>query len=463
MVGQRHAHENTARFLDREFRQVWAVDRVTGGYHYLPDGMADQYRERAKVEWTCPVPGCDGPITTKGRTRRAHFAHLIATQHPGESEVHLAAKGMLKSWAEDRYPDYDVREEVRLKVDQFDANRQPDVLVTGSGRPIALEVEYKAFDPTLWSLKQDDLERIGVTTAWLIGHHRLRAVPDAVGPHGVAVRTTPLMRAIGARGLHVFAINPMTREVATLAGDRDFATKIHADTRYAWLWVHSLDDCEIDPTTGLATPGTRLIEAGISAEAARKAAEDERRREARERMYERLRREAEAARANRQATNRGQQPATLKVARPPRPEWVRRPSATSRWPVEQHQAWERATDRSKLLDLFGAVPEFITWHACTAEEASISALPDQWHAQVYLALIENQLPNRAVTTAMATEVVVAGGLAADNLDTRKAVAQYLTNLAQRGVLRRDGREFRTTAHGHLTPSGSRPDTLPGVP
>ena len=85
------------RFLNREFRQVWAVHRETGERVFLARGQADAVRAVAKKEWRCPVPGCVTEISTRGKSRRDHFFHVNggAGHSDGESEWHLQAKAMV--------------------------------------------------------------------------------------------------------------------------------------------------------------------------------------------------------------------------------------------------------------------------------------------------------------------------------------------------------------------------------
>lgn len=158
-------------FLDGETRQVWARDRASGDPVFIEEGTAATVRSRAKAEWECIVPGCDSPISTRGGTRRDHFFHLTAVDHPGESLNHLAAKAMLAQWATGCTVGRAVVKEEQT-VKNLDIYRRPDVLITrnGDGHRLALEVEYKWFSAEDWQRKQDDFDREGIACAWLLGH-----------------------------------------------------------------------------------------------------------------------------------------------------------------------------------------------------------------------------------------------------------------------------------------------------
>lgn len=301
MSGSRHERSDIEAFLDAEFRQVWAADRVTGEPHFLPEGQAADLRPVAKREWRCPVPGCEVEITTVGGTRRRHhFRHNNPSPHPsdGESEFHLAAKAMLAKWAGDRLPaDASVQEERWTTKDPTTSRyRIADVMVTwGSGQQTAFEVEYKNYAPEGWTLKQSDYDNHGpspITCAWLLGHLRIKR-PHHARLHVESPELVPiplLAQAWNDARRVVLAINPVTREVGTFVNMRPGEPALPAagDT-YARLVLDSIDACDLDPVRGVVTPTMVAID-----EAERRRREEEARRAAEE---ERLRLEQERRQA----------------------------------------------------------------------------------------------------------------------------------------------------------------------
>jgi hypothetical protein len=362
MAGERHTRDDVEGFLDHEFRQVWAVDRETGEYHYLEAGTAADHRKTAKTDWKCPVPGCDGRINTRGGSRRDHFYHLDDVDHAPESEFHLSAKAMLTTWASGKYPTCTVREEPTLKLADYDVIRRPDVLVTGGSRPVALEVEYKAFSEEGWAAKQSDFERIEHTCAWLIGHQRIVRATLPAGEHGPSVKTTPLMRAMGSRGMHVFAINPVARKIATLSGDPAFRTLLSQHQRVAWLWIHDLDDCALDATTGLATPGTRRITAAIEAR-------DQQARAERERL------QRQAAHDRKQAELRGARAAQSRADR------LRREQRYRQAEQAREETWNASPLRAAMLKRWGYLPPEIVEPINMPRPIYVHR--SQWQAMLY--------------------------------------------------------------------------------
>jgi hypothetical protein len=76
VTGRRHGSQAVNAFLNQEVAQVWALDRETAEPRFLDRGEADAVRAVAKERWRCPVPGCEGPISTRGGSRRDHFFHV---------------------------------------------------------------------------------------------------------------------------------------------------------------------------------------------------------------------------------------------------------------------------------------------------------------------------------------------------------------------------------------------------
>lgn len=254
------------RFLAQgETAQVWAVDERTGGYRFLPDGEAEDWREETRAYWRCPVPGCvSRAFTTAAYTKkRHHFRHTgaSASAHEGESVAHVQAKAMISSWVREVYPETEVCEE------QTFGRLRADVGVTWpTGAQVAFEVEYKTTSETDWRTKHVTYESTGTVDQWLFGHnsHHFRRVgaDDWVRP-----QTIP--QAIAERGLPVLMVNPWDRTIGTLVVDG------HPEDD---LWFHPdwvadvglrlprggdllarvipchIDDCRLDPEQGLVTP-----------------------------------------------------------------------------------------------------------------------------------------------------------------------------------------------------------------
>lgn len=353
MAGQRHTRDEVEGFLDHEFRQVWAVDRETGEYHYLDVGTAAEYRETAKARWKCPIPGCDGQINTRGGSRRDHFYHLDDHDHAPESEAHLAAKAMLRMWADQRTPDVcRVTEEKTVKDSGQSLHRRPDVFITDGQRQVAIEVEYKNFQPEAWALKHEQLRTMGIACTWLIGHTKVSSKPHAeLDTPYAEVRVSRLAQAIGRAQQHVLVVNPVTRQIGTLSGDPAFQTFVSSFDTTAWLWVHSLDDCELHPDRGIVTPGTCRIGRAVAA---------------------RRREEAKAKRAAEQqalhANNR-----TAKIERAQR---------------EQAAAWEASALYRTCIERWGEIPRVLAWHL--PNPGGVFANESYWHVVVYEALVHKK-------------------------------------------------------------------------
>lgn len=273
-------------FLNGETRQVWARDRASGEPVFIAEGSAASVRSRAKAEWACLVPGCDVPISTRGGTKRDHFFHLTAVDHPGESLNHLAAKAMLAQWATTCTRGRAmVTEEQTVKNHDLHLHRRPDVLVTrnSDGHRLALEVEYKSFSEADWQDKQDDFDRDQIACTWLLGHTGV-SIDAAAAQYsrGTPVRVPPLAWVLARSGLHVLVVNPITRQIGTLAGDPEHTTRLGDGWGSAFLAVEDLASCELDPVRGVVTRTMRRIDDAAArrqqqeaAQHARQAAKEE--------------------------------------------------------------------------------------------------------------------------------------------------------------------------------------------
>ncbi|WP_161987453.1 competence protein CoiA family protein [Prescottella subtropica] len=233
---------------------------MTGEPVFIDNGTAAAVRDLARTSWSCLVPGCATPISTRGGSKRDHFFHLGNYHHAAtpESQNHLAAKAMLAQWAAGQTVDRAVVvEEHAVKNRDTNLDRRPDVLVTrnSDSHRLALEVEYKQFPVESWQRKQQDFDDEGIACTWLLGHTRIRPVSrsdDADDTRGV---TVPLLaKRIAAVHRHVLVVNPVTREIGTLAGDPDLTTPIGRYGTVTYLGVDSLAACSLHPVRGVGHP-----------------------------------------------------------------------------------------------------------------------------------------------------------------------------------------------------------------
>lgn len=368
------------------------MHRSTGEPCFLPDGHAESLRTLAKRDWRCPVPGCVDPITTVGGSRRHHFRHLSDTSHDGESAAHLASKGMLAAWARAKFPECGVREEETVKDPASSLHRIADVMVTWTGGgKTAFEVEYKAFTPEAWARKQADYDIQGLPCVWLLGHTRVRTVPERDyqrGDWSNAVTVPPLAFALAQAGRHVLVVNPTERMIGTVAGDREFTRPLFAGATEGWLSLDSIDDCEVDPVRGIVTPTMRRLDEAIASRRAREAAVVEARleREREERRVQLQRDEKEREQKRQRARIQGAQ----KVAA------VR---------------WGASDIRRELLTRYGTVPDVLA--AELPNPWGIAANQVYWHAIIYEALIHDKGPADRFTIAEVRAVLQKFGISSD--------------------------------------------------
>ncbi|NYI99951.1 hypothetical protein HNR19_000650 [Nocardioides thalensis] len=376
-------------FLDREKAQVWAVDRASREPRYIDVGLADALRETARSEWRCPFPGCDSVISTRGGSKRDHFWHPNGTPHvsDGESEAHLGAKAMLAAWAALQAPGGAAVEEemVSLKEPSTALYRRADVMVTWPDRAkTAFEVEYKNFLVADWERKQADYDREKVACVWLLGHTRLRHRETFTSDEGVeiaAVRLSPLAGAWADAGRYVLVVNPVTRQIGTIAGDRAFTCRPNDWHDDVWLRLDALDDCDLDHRLGIVTPAMRLI---LAAEAEQVRLANEERRRAVERAEAQRLRDGEAARLHeeyaRQAAERGLVSQSFTPAD--------RDQYRLRKRRERAEAWTKDPFRQRCLDRWGRVPGFL------AEELDgdhgVWASHERWHCLVFAHFVDSK-------------------------------------------------------------------------
>lgn len=386
-------------FIARDVRQVWARHRVTGQPVYIALGTAASVREIARAEWACLVPGCDVAISTRGGSKRDHFFHVASVEHPGgpESAHHLAAKAMLAQWAASKTGEHaSVVEEQTIKNPGLDLHRRPDVLVTWKdGHRVAIEVEYKQFPAEAWRAKQDDLDSDQVGCTWLIGHTRVTV--DAADP--TRVRVPGLGRTLTEAGRHILIVNPITRQIGTLASASDPSMPLGQWAYRGHLHIDDLDDCALDPQAGLVTPAMRRIDEAAAARELEK-------------------RKAEAAESA--------------LAR------MRSNGRRGRW-YEYERRWEKSKERERILARWGEVPAILKTAGECAD--SIHALSVHWHAILYEAHVHGQAWEHPFTIGDCYDTLTKAsiGWSGSSTDRYRAVTSFLDTLEKVRLVEASGR------------------------
>lgn len=277
------------RFFDYAPHQVWALDRDTREWLYLPDGAAalavssapgaPTWKDRCKAgELLCPYPACGIAFgSVRNYSKRRHcFAHPPGvTEHngagAGETWWHLNAKQRMAAWARMKFPGAEVRiDDMQLRAE--DQRRQPDVLVTmRDGRRLAIELQYSALDETEWTARHDFYRRAGIVDVWLLAN--TGPMFKRTTSHGhEAVRLLPLHQAMLRAGVIPLWFNPVWARLATahtrrktyLTGVRGaWASRAYelpplATFPDCWLKIEDLDRSHLDWTVGeLLTPTRR--------------------------------------------------------------------------------------------------------------------------------------------------------------------------------------------------------------
>lgn len=381
----RHDPKILRAFMDGETRQVWARVRATGEPVYLEDGTADSVRATAKAKWACIVPDCYARITTRGGSRRHCFVHDGGSSHGGggpESVNHLASKAMLWAWATAKAQTAEVVEERTIKDSDTRFDRRPDVLVTWTdgtrAATLALEVEYKRFTYESWKAKQDSFELNGVMCTWLLGHTRLKPQISDGGSWDLAVKVPRQAQILAGAGQHVLVINPITRQIGTLAGDKNFSRKISSKQQRAWIALDAIDDCDLT-CDGIITPTMRQID---EATRARNAALEEDRRLRNAELADRLRRiQLEAEERERRLTEANARREQERALR-------------ERWDQER-RAWGNSALRGTFIERWGKVPAVIDDFG--EKPRGIDGNPAHWHAVLYENLIHAPDPGTSFT------------------------------------------------------------------
>lgn len=403
-----------SRFLDRAYRQVWAVHRDTGEWVFLERGAAtEEMRRYTRRNLRCPVPGCTVEINARGRSKRDGFYHLEPAGHgEGEGEWHLQAKALLAEWAGRQPGVQTAREEETVHVPVTQRVRRADVMATfETGAKVAFEVEYKDYKPEAWRLKQDDYDSLDITCTWIFGHltRYLRQPRRPMDwPQHAAwdrLRWVELTEAVARAGRPVLFINPIERAVVTAiqpqislsAAEKDPGWWRQADQvgdRLAHpdcyfdpvLVLDSLDQCTLDPRRGLITPTMRRIEAERERIASR-AEQAQRRAEAlaAERLLaDQLRQQRHQAILDAQQVRQNRTQEQKQTAK----EYGERKRA------EQAQAWETHPLRQRIVAARGAVPSFLEREL--PGDRSVYAHPAHWHSQLFADLVIGDAPRSMI-------------------------------------------------------------------
>lgn len=200
-----------------ERRQVWARDLRPDApemFFYLTRGSAGAVRPLARAGvLVCPVPDCPDPrFTTRGGSRRDHFAHMgHAGGHAPETILHVEGKAALAAWARAAYPDA----RVTVEASPAETHRRPDVLLDFGDRRYGLEIQYAALAPEDWSARHADYERAGITDIWLFGATaRWMLRPRSWDAPDLPIRLPPLLATLLLRGVPFFWLDPQERTVA---------------------------------------------------------------------------------------------------------------------------------------------------------------------------------------------------------------------------------------------------------
>lgn len=151
-----------------------------------------------------------------------------------------------------------------------------------------------------------------------------------------------------------------------------------------------------------------------------KAAERARRAEADRQRHEQQQREAAETAAK---------AAAVKAARQQADDTIRETRETT---------WQQSPLRRQVLDAHGGmIPAAIGWNGDILNRKAVHAHHEHWHAAIYMTLIHDQPTGTPIRVADAKEAIDAHGIGHEP-DFTAAVAEYLYNLKQRGILREAG-------------------------
>ena len=392
-----------------ETRQIFARDtrlEADSPLVRIELGTAASLRPDARAgHLLCPIPGCEDPrYTTRGGSRRDHFAHLklVGAPHAPESYFHFTGKHVIGAWLRRTYP------EARLVIDaEAVENRQvPDVLAEfPDGRRLAFEVQYAALTTDEWGRRQQGYAAQGITGIWILGHvPRYLRHPRGSWESDRYVRT-PLAEALIASGVPLHWMNP---DEGLIASRRHYTDPIYADYfdhDAQAAYKERLLDLAFDPLDGCRIEGTAFLTPTDIAE-----------REAERRFAARLRLREEAARKAAEAE-------AAKAARK---------ASLGAW-IEQQKA-QRAADYAKTLrpELVREIPEALEFiEVELPADKGIHLHPAAWHAQLWRRCIEGHV-GEAFTYAKACGPLMREGNYPRAIHA--AISGYLHHLRRNRVL-----------------------------
>jgi hypothetical protein len=213
-----HSKDVIAEFCAGDIRLIYARRRDTGELWMLPDGEASLWREAAKTEMLCPVPGCLTPeLTTVNRSRGRHgFMHYRGGGgHAPESIFHLQASEMIAVWLRANYP----RSRVQKEEPSDDQRaRVADVMITAStGDRMAFEIQYATLTPDRWATRHDSYANQNIADVWLFGHTGVQLRPPR-SRDDQDTTLSPTHELVGESTLPMW-VNPLTAQIATLVTD----------------------------------------------------------------------------------------------------------------------------------------------------------------------------------------------------------------------------------------------------
>jgi Competence protein CoiA-like family len=371
----------------------------------LERGGAPAVRADARAgHLICPVPGCEAPAyTTRGGSRRDHFAHLrlAGAGHAPETFFHFVAKQLLGEWLRSRYPI------AHVVVDhQAVENRQvPDVLCTfPDGRRFAFEVQYAALTEADWEKRHHGYALQEIVDVWLFGHIRRYLRPDRYGDR---FRVVPVMRRAIESGAPVYWLNPDERSIGTR---RDLTDSMRREGYFGEMILDHGIEIGWDELTGTTIDDVELLtRVGRQERAARPAIEAARRRELD--AEERYARE-EAERRERYGTIQG---------------WIVR--------KQERQAQEYAINvRPWVVRDFASEIEDIELELPT--DRGIWLHPATWHAILFRDRIRGRVGQAFPFVEMCRPFFQS---TRDKSGLWEAVTEYLFHLYRRGYIRVEAR------------------------
>ncbi|GAB2717469.1 competence protein CoiA family protein [Kitasatospora kifunensis] len=306
-------HQNVAPGEGGGFRyetgaQVWAREKSTRAWVYLPPGTADTVRPDG-LTWKayakagnllCGYPGCAVPFASAhgGVQKRHHFVHpkggVSHAETGGELIWHLTAKETVRAWAAgaEQFQGWAIHVD-DVPIVMPEGWRRPDVLLISPDeqRRIAFEVQYSELTGSQWLARHRHYERAGVVDIWLFAPipgplwRRPRNVPrhnDALfrGTWEISTQLSPVHATMLEEGRVPLWLDPSALAVGTATAQYRRTWFPTRDTEQLWArrksgtpsvlvpepdfaacWVSSdaLATCTVDMRTGeLETPTRRL-------------------------------------------------------------------------------------------------------------------------------------------------------------------------------------------------------------